>query len=49
MTEGRRRWIERMQDEGKKIPSGRKAGDKWVTRAMREREEAALYPETPNS
>ena len=40
MVEGRRQWLERMQDEGKKIPCGRKAGDRWITAAMREGEEA---------
>jgi hypothetical protein len=47
MTEGRRRGIERRQDEGKKIPSGRKAGNNWITPAMRSREKAAQQVAMP--
>ena len=42
LTEGRRRWIEQMKAEGKKFPWGRKAGYRWITPAMREREIRAL-------
>jgi hypothetical protein len=38
LTEGRRRWIAQMKAEGKKFPWGRKAGYRWITPAMRERE-----------
>jgi hypothetical protein len=42
LTEGRRRWIAQMKAEGKKFPWGRKAGYRWITPAMREREMRAL-------
>jgi hypothetical protein len=42
LSEGRRRWIEQMKAEGKKFPWGRKAGYRWITPAMRERERVAL-------
>ena len=42
LTEGRRRWIEQMKAEGKKFPWGRKAGYRWITPAMREREMRVL-------
>jgi hypothetical protein len=38
LSEGRRRWIAQMKAEGKKFPWGRKAGYRWITPAMRERE-----------
>jgi hypothetical protein len=34
MVKGRRKWVERMKAEGKKLPSGRKR-DAWVTAAMK--------------
>jgi hypothetical protein len=40
MHEGRRRWVERLKAEGKKIPGGRKAGADWITPRMRERQKA---------
>jgi hypothetical protein len=40
MHEGRRRWIEQMKAQGKKIPGGRKAGPAWITSRMRERQKA---------
>jgi hypothetical protein len=40
MVEGRRRWVERMKAEGRKFPGGRKAGEAWVTSAMKERRQA---------
>ena len=33
-VEGRRRWVERLKAEGKKVPGGRKSGDAWFTPAM---------------
>ena len=42
LTEGHRRWIEQMKAEGKKFPWGRKAGYRWITPAMREREMRVL-------
>ncbi len=41
MLEGRRVWAKRLKEEGAKIPGGRRAGAAWITRAMRERHEAA--------
>jgi hypothetical protein len=38
MHEGRRRWIEQMKTQGKKIPGGRKSGADWITPKMRERQ-----------
>jgi hypothetical protein len=37
---GRRKRVARMRAEGKKLPSGRKPGDAWVTPAMKERRQA---------
>jgi len=42
LTEGRRRWIAQMKADGKKFPWARKAGYRWTTPAMREREIRAL-------
>ena len=36
MVEGRRKWVERRRAEGRKFPSGRKRGERWVTEPMRE-------------
>jgi hypothetical protein len=38
MVEGRKRWLEKMKAEGKKLKCGRKSGEAWVTPAMRERQ-----------
>jgi hypothetical protein len=38
MVEGRKKWLERMKAEGKKLKCGRKPGEGWVTPAMRERQ-----------
>ena len=37
MVEGRRKWVARRRDEGRRFTAGRKGGDAWVTEAMRER------------
>jgi hypothetical protein len=37
MVEGRRRWVQRMKAEGRKFPGGRKAGEAWLTPAMKQR------------
>lgn len=48
MVTGRRAWLERLQNEGKKIPCGRRAGEAWVTRGMKAKQEAERYGVTPN-
>jgi hypothetical protein len=40
MVKGRRRWVERMKAEGRRFPGGRKAGEAWLTPAMKERRQA---------
>ncbi len=40
MVEGRRKWVERRRAEGRRFTAGRKGGDAWVTKAMRERARA---------
>lgn len=42
MVEGRRRWLGRLQEEGQKVPCGRRAGERWVTPAMHAKQEVAL-------
>jgi hypothetical protein len=39
VVEGRRRWVERMKAEGRKLPSGRKPGAAWITPRMRQKRE----------
>ena len=41
MVEGRRKWVERMNDSGHKFSCGRKPGTEWKTAAMRKREAIA--------
>jgi hypothetical protein len=38
MVEGRRRWLEAVKAEGKKLTCGRKTGEAWITPRMRQRE-----------
>jgi hypothetical protein len=40
MVPGRLAWIARLRAEGRKLPSGRKAGPEWITEAMEERAQA---------
>jgi hypothetical protein len=35
MVEGRRKWLERMRSQGKKLTCGRRVGEAWVTPRMR--------------
>jgi len=52
MVEGRRRWVEYMNAEGKKFPCGRKSGPDWITPKMREQiafEEQARAPMRPSN
>jgi hypothetical protein len=43
MVEGRRKWVARRRAEGRKIPAGRKRGERWITEPMRERARAEAH------